>query len=157
MPRTSTTHPYYETANDRVALSLVSKMRDLVGGPKAELRPSSALFWAVLVIAAGIVLVGTRFLLAPRAMASLYGVPEEGSPTYLWATGLRDVVTGFLFLALLWGRARRRMIGTLLYVAAAIPVGDLFVVSARAGASSALLLHGAAAAFMIVVATLLRK
>ena len=157
MPRTSTTRPYYETANDRVALSLVSKMRDLVRGPKAELRPSSAMFWVVLVIAAGIMLVGACFLLAPRIMTSVYGVPAGGSPTYLWATGLRDIVTGFLFLALLWSRASRRLVGALLYVAAVIPIGDLFIVSAGAGASSALLLHGAGAAAMLVVATLLRR
>jgi len=132
-------------------------MRDLMGGPKTELKPSSAMFWVVLVIAAGIMLVGTGFLLAPRTMASVYGVPATGSPTYLWATGLRDIVSGFLFLALLWSRASRRLIGTLLYVAAAIPIGDLFIVSAASGASSALLLHGTAAAFMIVVGTLLRK
>jgi len=157
MPRTSTTRPYYETANDRAALSLVSKMRDLVGGPKPELRPSSAMFWVVLAIAVGIVLVGARFLLAPAAMASLYGVPTAGSPTYLWATGLRDIVTGFLFLALLWSRASRRLVGALLYVAAVIPIGDLFIVSAGAGASSALMLHGAGAAALLIVATLLRR
>jgi hypothetical protein len=157
MPRTSTTRPYYETANDRVALSLVSKMRDLVGGPKAELKPSSAMFWVVLVIALGIMVVGAGFLLTPRAMASVYGVPAGSSPTYLWATGLRDIVTGFLFLALLWRRASCRLIGTLLYVAAVIPIGDVFIVSAGAGASSALLLHGAGAAALLIVATLLRR
>jgi uncharacterized protein DUF4267 len=157
MLRTSTTRPYYETANNRVALSLVSKMRDLVGGPKAELKPSSAMFWVVLVIAVGIMLIGARFVLAPQAMASLYGVPAAGSPTYVWAIGLRDIVTGFLFLALLWSRANRRLIGTLLYVAAVVPIGDLFIVSAGAGASSALLLHGAGAAVLLVVATMLRR
>src|ERR1700757_482788 len=99
MLRTSTPRPYYETASDRVALSLVSKMRDLVG-PKAELKASSVMFWVVLVIALGIMVVGAGFLVTPRTMASVYGVPPESSPTYLWATGLRDIVTGFLFLAL---------------------------------------------------------
>jgi hypothetical protein len=115
------------------------------------------MFWAVLVIAAGIMLMGAGFLLTPRTMASVYGVPAGGSTTYLWATGLRDIVTGFFFLALLWSRASRRMIGTLFYVAAVIPIGDVFIVSAGAGASSALLLHGAGAAALLIVATMLRR
>ena len=55
------------------------------------------------VIAAGIIFIGCRFLLAPSSAATAYGVPagaESHSRAYLSAKGIRDIASG-LFAAML--------------------------------------------------------
>jgi Domain of unknown function (DUF4267) len=60
-------------------------------------------FYLSGVIAAGIIFIGGRFLLAPSSAAAAYGVPagtEPHSRVYLSAKGIRDIASG-LFAAIL--------------------------------------------------------
>src|SRR5437763_17205606 len=60
-------------------------------------------FYLSAVIAAGIIFIGGRFLLAPSLAAAGYGIPagtEPHSRAYLSAKGIRDIASG-LFAAML--------------------------------------------------------
>ena len=60
-------------------------------------------FYLSGVIAAGIIFIGCRFLLAPSTAAAAYGVPASAEPhsrAYLSAKGVRDIASG-LFAAML--------------------------------------------------------
>jgi Domain of unknown function (DUF4267) len=64
-------------------------------------------------IAAGIIFIGARFILAPRVAAAGYGVqPELGQRSagaYLTVRGVRDIASGlFVFILMAAGAARKR-------------------------------------------------
>lgn len=122
-----------------------------------DLRRNSALFWLVVVIGAGIVFIGVRFLVDPSAGAAGFGVPADGMPTmaYLWAKGVRDIVSGLLLFMLLAMNAGRRVVGGFVLAATLIPVGDFANVYLNGGSSGALMIHGGTAAFMLVLGALL--
>jgi hypothetical protein len=50
------------------------------------------------VVGAGIIVIGARFLLAPRAAAAGYGIPASPEPgsagPYLAVRGVRDITSG---------------------------------------------------------------
>jgi hypothetical protein len=119
------------------------------------------MFWLVALIAAGIIFIGVRFLLAPRPAAADFGVPasETERSTYLWAKGTRDIVSGLLVAGLLWLKVSKEVLATFLYIAALIPIGDLLNVYAQLRTKNvpALLMHGGTAVFMCVLASLLLR
>ena len=121
------------------------------------LRRAPLLFWMVVLLAAGIIFIGIRFLAAPLAAAAAFGVPAGATPqmAYLWAKGTRDVVSGLLLLAVLAMRVRPRVIAVFILVAALIPVADFVNVYLNMGYVSALAIHAGTAAFMITLAALL--
>jgi hypothetical protein len=121
------------------------------------LRSASLLFWLVVLLAAGIIFIGIRFLAAPLTAAAAFGVPAgPTSPmAYLWAKGTRDIVSGLLLLALLGMRVGRRVLAVFILVAALIAVGDFVNVYLNMGYVSALGVHAGTAAFMIILAALL--
>jgi len=123
----------------------------------ADLRRNSVLFWLVVLIAAGIIFIGARFLVAPAAGAAGFGVPADGMPTmaYLWAKGVRDIVSGLLLFLLLAMNAGRRIIAAFILVATLIPAADFVNVYLNVGSSGALTIHGGTAVFMLVLAALL--
>jgi len=106
----------------------------------------------------GIIAIGIRFLLAPRAAAA-YGVAIEqeirGAGAYLSAKGVRDIVSG-LVVFLLIAAAGHRVLGGWMLVMALIPIGDAAVVL-RSGGSKATAygVHVATAVVMIVIGFLL--
>lgn len=110
-----------------------------------DLKSNTVLFWLVALIAAGIIFIGARFLVAPLAAAEGFGVPATGTHTfaYLWAKGTRDIVSGLFVVALLWLGVDRRVLAAFIAVAALIPMGDLINVYVNVGANSpmALLIH----------------
>jgi hypothetical protein len=60
-------------------------------------------FYLSAAIAAAIIFIGGRFLLAPSSAAAAYGVPARAEPhsrAYLSAKGIRDIASG-LFAAML--------------------------------------------------------
>ena len=126
---------------------------------QAGLRKGSILFWLVLLIGAGIVFIGARFLVAPSAGAAGFGVPADVMSTraYLWAKGSRDIVSGLFLFLLLGMNATRRIIAAFVLVAALIPIADFANVYLNVGSSGmpALAIHGATAAFMLVLSALL--
>jgi len=116
------------------------------------------------VIGVGIILIGTRFLLAPQAAAAGYGVPAEpheaqtlaGSPSpWLYAKGVRDVASGIFILVLLANRAPH-LLGTFMAAASIIPVGDAVIVLRSGGTRAAAFgIHGATAAVALAASAAL--
>jgi hypothetical protein len=107
----------------------------------------------------GIIAIGVRFLLAPRAAAAAYGVSIEenvgGAGAYLSAKGVRDIVSG-LVVFLLIATAGYRVLGGWMLVMTLIPIGDAVVVL-RSGGSKATAygVHVATAVFMAVIGIIL--
>ena len=124
-----------------------------------DLKRNSVLFWLVALIAVGIIFIGARFLIAPVAAAEAFGVPADEPRTlaYLWAKGTRDIVSGFLVIALLWLGVGRRVLAAFIGVAALIPIGDCINVYVSVGTSNpiALAIHSGTAVFMLILAVFL--
>lgn len=110
-------------------------------------------------IGLGIIVIGVRFLLAPRVAAAGYGVAvaEEigAAGAYLSAKGVRDIVSG-LVVFLLIAIAGYRVLGGWMLVMTLIPIGDAVVVL-RSGGSKAIAygVHLATAVVMAVTGILL--
>ena len=107
--------------------------------------------WLVRLLAAVFLGLGFLFILAPRAGASLFGLPapEGASFGYLPAIGLRDLAFG-LYLLILSFTATRRVLGLIFAATVIIPVGDVVIVAMERGFEAVpnLLLHGLSAAAM---------
>ena len=108
-------------------------------------------------IAAGIIFIGARFLLAPEVAAAGYGVPAEqaGNHAYLAAKGIRDIVSGIV-TAILLANQEPHVLAWFLLAAALIPIGDMIVVLRHHGPkTTAYGIHGVTAAVMLATAALL--
>ena len=105
-----------------------------------------------------IVLIGARFLLAPRAAAAGYGVPAAegtGDPAYLTVKGLRDLTYGLVGLALIAFTSADAVAWFMLVVALA-PLGDTVIVLRHNGSrATAFGIHFATAVVVLVSAALL--
>ena len=107
----------------------------------------------------GIIVIGVRFLLAPRAAAAAYGVAVErkigAAGAYLSAKGVRDIVSGlvaFLLIAI----TGYRVLGAWMLVMTLIPIGDAVVVLRSGGSKAAAYgWHVATAVVMVVIGILL--
>ena len=111
------------------------------------------------VVGMGIVVVGARFLIAPRAAAAGYGIPATPEATsagpYLAVKGVRDITCG-LFVFILIAARDPRVLGWLMLAATLIPVADSVIVIRHHGSKAiAYGVHGATAAFMLATAGLL--
>ncbi|MEW2357571.1 DUF4267 domain-containing protein [Spirillospora sp. NPDC029432] len=103
------------------------------------------------------VLIGARFLLAPRASAAGYGVPlkDDGDLAYLTIKGLRDGSYGLLGLALL-AFAGAEAAAWYMLVVALNPLGDTVVVLRNGGTRAvAFGVHFATALAVLLSAALL--
>ena len=106
-------------------------------------------------VGAGIIAIGTRFLVRPGAAAAGYGVPAAPREPYLAVKGIRDVGSELMLLTALARDPRTAAATTL--AATAIPLGDMVVVLARGGSPRvALGVHGATAVAMVAAAVALR-
>ena len=115
-------------------------------------------------IGVAIILIGARFLLAPRAAAAGFGLPIEadGGPTpgggpYPWLStkGVRDIASGIFLWILLANRAPH-LLGAFMAAASLIPVGDAVIVLRNGGTRAAALgIHGATAAVMLAAGAVL--
>lgn len=110
-------------------------------------------------IAAGIIFIGARFIVAPRVAAAGYGVqPDLGQPSvgaYLRVKGVRDIASG-LILFVLMAASATQLLGWVILAATIIPVADAAIVLGNGGAKSiALGVHGLTAAVMLVTSALL--
>jgi hypothetical protein len=110
-------------------------------------------------IAAGIVFIGARFLVAPRIAAAGYGVqPDLSQPSvgaYLSVKGIRDIASG-LFVAILMVAGTTHLVGWIILAATIIPIADAIIVLSHGGPkSTAFGVHGVTAAVMLVTAALL--
>ena len=110
-------------------------------------------------VSAGIIVIGARFLLAPRAAAAGYGLPAAPEPgsadPYLAVKGVRDITSG-LFVVILIAARQPRLLGWLMLAATLIPIADSVIVIRHHGSkATAYGVHGATAAFMLATAGLL--
>ena len=110
-------------------------------------------------LAAAIIFIGARFLVAPRVAAVGYGVlPDLDQPragAYLSVKGVRDIATG-LFVFILMVAGATHLIGWMMLAATIIPLADAAIVLRNGGAKSiAWGVHGVTAAVMIVTTALL--
>lgn len=90
----------------------------------------------------GLVFIGLRFLLAPRAGAEGYGVflpPTDTHYAFHYAKGIRDVFSGLLLVAFA-GLGYDRPLAWVLLLGALIPSVDLTIVLAQPTAALALAL-----------------
>ncbi len=109
------------------------------------------------VIGVGIILIGARYLLAPQASASTFGLrewPAEGANGWLNVKGVRDIVSGLVILVPL-ALGQTQVVGWLLVAAAITPFADAVIVL-RGGGSKRLAygMHGATGVAVLVAAAL---
>jgi Domain of unknown function (DUF4267) len=110
------------------------------------------------VIAAAIIFIGCRFLLAPSTAAVAYGVPagtEPHSRAYLSAKGIRDIASG-LFAAMLITYGSAHALGWFMLVATLIPIGDSAIVLQQRGSRTiAFGVHGGTVVATLIISGLL--
>jgi hypothetical protein len=101
-------------------------------------------------IGVAIILIGVRFLVAPRAAAAGFGVPAgDPPPVWLYTKGVRDIASGIFLWILLENRAPH-LLGAFMVAAALIPVGDAIIVLRSGGSRAAAFgIHGATAVIML--------
>lgn len=105
-------------------------------------------------LAAAIIVIGSQYVLRPRAATRGFGLPlpEEGARTDAWLRlkGVRDIASGLTVLAFLaWGAPQG--VGLILLVEATIAVGDMLVILAARGSTRlALGMHGVTALVMVL-------
>jgi hypothetical protein len=109
-------------------------------------------------LAAGIIVIGARFLVAPRVAAAGYGVPADlGQPSagaYLSVKGVRDIATG-VFVIVLMAAGATNLVGWVM-AAIIIPLADAAIVLRNGGSKSiAWGVHGLTAAVMLITSALL--
>jgi hypothetical protein len=110
-------------------------------------------------IAAAIIVIGARFLVAPRAAAAGYGIqPDLGQPSvgaYMSVKGVRDIASG-LFVFILMAAGATHLLGWVILAASIIPLADTAIVLGNGGPKSiALGVHGLTAAVMLMTSALL--
>ena len=110
-------------------------------------------------LGAGIIVIGARFLVAPKAAAAAYGITnEQGGPAgdpYLAVKGVRDIASGVVAFVLL-ATGKPHVLGRYLAAASIIPIGDATIVLRHDGPkATAYGVHGTTAAVMLGTAALL--
>ena len=110
-------------------------------------------------LGAGIIVIGARFLVVPRAAAAQYGIAtEQGGPAsdpYLAVKGVRDIASGVVVFVLL-AAGKPHVLGRYLAAASIIPIGDAIIVLRGNGSkATAYGVHGTTAVGMLGTAALL--
>lgn len=110
-------------------------------------------------IAAGIIFIGARFLVAPRVAAAGYGVlpdlDQPGAGAYLSVKGVRDIAAG-LFVVVLMIAGATHLVGWVMLAATIIPIADATIVLRNGGSKSiAWGIHGVTAVVMLITSALL--
>jgi hypothetical protein len=116
--------------------------------------PRSASYWLTALVAAGIITLGMRFILAPNAGAEAFGIPlahTKEAVAYGWIKGIRDIFSGIVVLIFLISR-QPRATAFAFGAAVIIPVSDCLTVLAVNGAQDVahLLIHGVTSVYMII-------
>ncbi|GAA4536125.1 DUF4267 domain-containing protein [Mycobacterium paraffinicum] len=110
-------------------------------------------------LAAGIIFIGARFLVAPRVAAAGYGVLPDldrpGAGAYLSVKGIRDIATG-VFVIILMIAGTTHLIGWVMLAATIVPLVDATIVLRNGGSKSiAWGVHGVTAVVMLITTALL--
>jgi hypothetical protein len=109
-------------------------------------------------IGVGIIVIGARFLVSPKAAAAGYGVqadpndaqdPSRTSYPWLYVKGVRDIASG-VFICILLANQASHLLGAFMAAASIIPVGDAVIVLRNGGTrATAFGIHGATAALAL--------
>ena len=110
-------------------------------------------------LAAGIIFIGARFIVAPRVAAAGYGVQpdlsQKAAGAYLSVKGLRDIASGLIVFALMAAGATHPL-GWMILAATIIPLADATIVLRNGGSKSiAWGVHGVTAAVMLITSAFL--
>ena len=106
-------------------------------------------------LGAGIIVIGARFLVVPRAAAAGYGISTQQGDPYLAVKGVRDIASGVVVFVLL-AAGKPHVLGKYLVAASIIPIGDAIIVLRGNGPkATAYGVHGTTAAIMLGTAALL--
>jgi hypothetical protein len=110
-------------------------------------------------LGAGIIVIGARFLVAPRAAAAAYGIATDqdgpASDPYLAAKGVRDIASGVVVFALI-AAGKPHALGRYLGAYSITPIGDAINILRNNGPkATAYGVHGTTAAVMLGTAALL--
>jgi hypothetical protein len=110
-------------------------------------------------IAAAIIFIGARFIVAPRVAAIGYGVQPDLAQSsvvaYMRVKGIRDIASG-LFVIILMAAGATHLLGWVILAATIIPIADAAIVLGSGGAKSiAWGVHGATAVVMLITSALL--
>jgi Domain of unknown function (DUF4267) len=106
-------------------------------------------------LAAGIVFIGARFIVAPRVAAAGYGVQSAQPSAYLSVKGVRDIASGLIVFVLMAAGATH-LLGWVVLAATIIPLADATIVLNNGGSKSIVWgVHGLTAAVMLVTSALL--
>jgi hypothetical protein len=110
-------------------------------------------------IAATIIFIGARFLVAPRVAAAGYGVlpnlDQQAAGAYLSVKGIRDIASG-LFVIILMIAGATHLVGWVMLAATVIPLADAAIVLRNGGPKSiAWSVHGGTAVVMLITTALL--
>jgi hypothetical protein len=125
--------------------------------PDDDLRRWSALFCLPFIAALGIIFVGGRFLVAPRAAAAAFGIPlgDGNGVAFAYMKGIRDIFSGLVVFPFLFA-GRRRPVAWIMLIATIIPITDGFILLKFSGLQPMFLaIHWGTALYMAVLALLL--
>lgn len=118
----------------------------------------STSFWMTLLIAAGIIFVGVRFIVSPHAGAVGFGIPISSGNDIAFGRikGIRDIFSGLALLPLLF-LGMRRATAWVFTAALVVPAADCLIILATNGPSDMphLLVHGLTAVYMAITSFLL--
>ncbi|HEY3771865.1 MAG TPA: DUF4267 domain-containing protein [Solirubrobacteraceae bacterium] len=107
-------------------------------------------------LAVAIILMGARYLLAPKPAAAGFGIPGTVTePAWLAVKAVRDIAIG-IAIALLLVTVGHRPLGYLMLATALIPIADgTIVIQAHGPKAIAYGVHWSTAALIVIVAVLL--
>jgi len=115
-------------------------------------------WWLTLVLAAGIIYIGLRFMISPETGAEGFGLPfvHADDVVYGRVKGIRDVISGLVAVPLLWMRLRKAT-AWVLTILILVPAADFLIVLAANGwqDGSHLAIHGATVLVMAITIILL--
>ena len=118
----------------------------------------SASFWMTLLVAAGIVFVGARFIVSPQVSASGFGIPFSNGADIGFGRvkGIRDIFSGLALFPLLF-LGMRKAAAWVFTAAIIIPATDCLIILVTNGPSDIqhLLIHGLTAVYMVITSFLL--
>ncbi len=121
---------------------------------------NSVSYWLTFLVAAGIIFIGIRFLVAPYIAAEGYGIPldHDVSSGYAYAKGILDIYSGIILLVFLALR-KARVTAILFSIATIIPATDFCIILSANGPGDMvhLLIHGCTTIYMIIVSFMLFK
>ncbi len=110
-------------------------------------------------IAAAIIFIGARFIVAPRVAAAGYGVEPDLTQSsvgaYMRGKGVRDIASGLIVIILMAAGATH-LLGWVILAATIIPIADAAIVLGGGGAKSiARGVHGATVVVMLITSAML--